>query len=128
MLHLKRSEGLNVVPFIDIMLVLLAIVLTVSTFLNQGKIHINIPKATSSEKNIQKKAFEILVNSENLIYVNDKEVSLDQLDTKLQKIEKDFPIILKSDENSKFKIFISIIDLLKVKEHKNFQIVVKDEK
>ena len=127
MLHLKRTEGLNVVPFIDIMLVLLAIVLTVSTFLSQGKIKVDIPKA-SSEKNMQKEAFEIIVNNTNIIYVNDKEVNLEQLAMKLQKIPKDFPISLKSDENSKFKTFINIIDLLKEKKHENFHIVVKDEK
>jgi len=127
MLHLKRTEGLNVVPFIDIMLVLLAIVLTVSTFLSQGKIKVDIPKA-SSEKNMQKEAFEIIVNNTNIIYVNDKEVNLEQLAMKLQEIPKDFPISLKSDENSKFKTFINIIDLLKEKKHENFQIVVKDEK
>lgn len=127
MLHLKRTEGLNVVPFIDIMLVLLAIVLTVSTFLSQGKIKVDIPKA-SSEKNMQKEAFEIIVNNTNIIFVNDKEVNLEQLAMKLQEIPKDFPISLKSDENSKFKTFISIIDLLKEKKHENFQIVVKDEK
>lgn len=128
MLHLKRNEGLNVVPFIDIMLVLLAIVLTVSTFLSQGKIHVEIPKASSSEKKIQKKAFEVIVNSEDKIYVNDKEIGLNELSKKLQEIPRDFPVVLKNDENSKFKIFISIIDLLKKKDHKNFQIVVKDEK
>ncbi len=43
MLKLPKNEGLNIVPFIDIMLVLLAIILSISTFIAHGKIEINLP-------------------------------------------------------------------------------------
>jgi biopolymer transport protein ExbD len=33
---MKRFDQINVIPFIDIMLVLLAIVLTTATFISQG--------------------------------------------------------------------------------------------
>ena len=46
----RRAEGLNIVPFIDVMLVLLAIVLSVSTFIAKGKIPINLPQADNVEK------------------------------------------------------------------------------
>ncbi|MEE9104639.1 biopolymer transporter ExbD, partial [Helicobacter pylori] len=45
MKSIRRGDGLNIVPFIDIMLVLLAIVLSVSTFIAQGKIKVNLPNA-----------------------------------------------------------------------------------
>ena len=45
MRNFKRMDNINIVPFIDIMLVLLVIVLTSATFIAQGKIPIAIPKA-----------------------------------------------------------------------------------
>lgn len=47
-MRLHRKDGLNVVPFIDIMLVLLAIVLSISTFIAQGKIKLDLPEASSA--------------------------------------------------------------------------------
>ncbi len=43
---MKRFDQINVIPFIDIMLVLLAIVLTTATFISQGRLDINVPTAT----------------------------------------------------------------------------------
>ena len=50
MKSIRRGDGLNVVPFIDIMLVLLAIVLSISTFIAQGKIKVSLPNAKNAEK------------------------------------------------------------------------------
>lgn len=47
---MPKKEGLNVIPLIDIMLVLLAIVLSVSTFIAQGSIKIDLPNSESAEK------------------------------------------------------------------------------
>ena len=49
-MKIKRAEGLNIIPLIDVMLVLLAIVLSVSTFIAQGKIPITLPQADNVEK------------------------------------------------------------------------------
>ncbi|EIB2720015.1 biopolymer transporter ExbD, partial [Campylobacter jejuni] len=48
MLKLPKNEGLNIVPFIDIMLVLLAIVLSISTFIAYGKIQISLPSSENA--------------------------------------------------------------------------------
>ena len=40
--------GLNIVPFIDIMLVLLAIVLSISTFIANGQIKVDLPTAKNA--------------------------------------------------------------------------------
>jgi biopolymer transport protein ExbD len=42
---MKRFDQINMIPFIDIMLVLLAIVLTTASFISQGMIPLDLPKA-----------------------------------------------------------------------------------
>ena len=44
---MKKFDQINVIPFIDIMLVLLAILLMTATFIAQGKIDVNLPTSKS---------------------------------------------------------------------------------
>lgn len=48
MSNVKKFDEINIIPFIDIMLVLLAIVLITASFISQGKIQVNVPKASST--------------------------------------------------------------------------------
>ena len=48
MISLPKKEPLNLVPFIDIMLVLLAMVLSISTFIARGEIAVALPQSEAS--------------------------------------------------------------------------------
>ncbi|PAF42207.1 TonB system transport protein ExbD [Helicobacter sp. 11S03491-1] len=124
-MKIKRGEGLNIVPFIDIMLVLLAIVLSVSTFIAQGKIAIDLPEADSAQKQNNDKKVSIIVDANNVIYVDDKPQTLEELKTMINNTDSKTLIELKSDKDSKFETFVKIIDLLKEKNHENFAISTK---
>ena len=45
----KAFDYLNVIPLVDVMLVLLTIVLTTSTFIATGGIEVQLPKAAASK-------------------------------------------------------------------------------
>ena len=123
--NMKRFDQINVIPFIDIMLVLLAIVLTTATFISQGQIEINLPEAESAEQ-IQeqdKKTLEIVINAENKIHLNDIEIDSGALSMELQKINKETPIVLRVDKQVVFENFVQVIDLLKVNKLDKFSIV-----
>ncbi|MBZ7929644.1 TonB system transport protein ExbD [Campylobacter molothri] len=129
MIKLPKNEGLNIVPFIDIMLVLLAIVLSISTFIVQGKIQINLPKSESSTSlNNHEKKLLITIDGKNIFYLNDKIVNLEQIKDAISQLDQKTIVELKSDRNAKFESFIQIIDLLKNKEHENFQIITEKNK
>ncbi len=121
-MKIKRGEGLNIVPFIDVMLVLLAIVLSVSTFIAQGKIPINLPQADNIDKKIEDKKLEILVSADNKIYVDDVEKSFDELKGIINEVEDSKLIEVKSDKDAKFESFVKIISIIKEKGHENFSI------
>lgn len=124
-MKIKRGEGLNIVPFIDIMLVLLAIVLSVSTFIAQGKIEIDLPQADSAQKKNDDKKVSIVVDASNTIYVDDKPESIEDLKELIKDTDPKTLIELKSDKDSKFETFVKIIDLLKENNHENFAISTK---
>ncbi|WP_298040992.1 TonB system transport protein ExbD [uncultured Campylobacter sp.] len=126
-MSIPRRDGLNIVPFIDIMLVLLAIVLSVSTFIAQGHIKVNLPSSSSSQNPQEDKKVTIKVDSESKIYLDDVEISEDELEKKIAALDKNDLVVLKNDKDSKFSSFISIMDVLKKAGHEKFAIVTEKE-
>ncbi|MBM0631099.1 TonB system transport protein ExbD [Helicobacter pylori] len=124
MKSIRRGDGLNVVPFIDIMLVLLAIVLSVSTFIAQGKIKVSLPNAKNAEKSQpnDQKVVVISVDEHDNIFVDDKPMNLEALSAVVKQTDPKTLIDLKSDKSSRFETFINIMDILKEHNHENFSI------
>ena len=122
-MRLNKKDGLNIVPFIDIMLVLLAIVLSISTFIAQGKIAVDLPSASSTEQiKEDEKKVSVVIDKDNKFFIDDAEISEDGLKDKLNAIDTKTLVQLKSDKNAKFESFVKVIDILKEKGHENFAI------
>ena len=122
-MRLNKKDGLNIVPFIDIMLVLLAIVLSISTFIAQGKIAVDLPSAKSAQQDKEdEKKVSVVIDKDNKFFIDDVEISEDERKDKLNAVDIKTLIELKSDKNAKFDSFVKVIDILKEKGHENFAI------
>ena len=122
-MRLNKKDGLNIVPFIDIMLVLLAIVLSISTFIAQGKTAVDLPSAKSAQQDKEdEKKVSVVIDKDNKFFIDDVEISEDELKDKLNAVDIKTLIELKSDKNAKFDSFVKVIDILKEKGHENFAI------
>lgn len=122
----RKFDQINVIPFIDIMLVLLVMVLTTATFVKQGIIPVNLPEAKTKEKNDLQKEVAIYVNSKGEIYYEKDKVTLDELEKKLSKISATQTVVLRSDKESRFQDFVSVMNILKRLNHEQLYIVTKD--
>ena len=110
-MRLNKKDGLNIVPFIDIMLVLLAIVLSISTFIAQGKIAVDLPSASSTEQiKEDEKKVSVVIDKDNKFFIDDAEISEDELKDKLNAIGTKTLVQLKSDKNAKFESDYNYID------------------
>ncbi|MDA3076663.1 TonB system transport protein ExbD [Campylobacter sp. JMF_04 NA10] len=126
-MRLPRKEGLNIVPFIDIMLVLLAITLSVSTFIAQGLIKVDLPSAKSAQSPSEEKKITIKIDENSQIFVDDIAVDSEALKSNLEHLQKHDLIVLENDKNSKFEAFVIVMDALKELNHENFAIVTKKD-
>ena len=125
---MPKKEVLNVIPLIDIMLVLLAIVLSVSTFIAQGHIKIDLPNSESAEKKQDENdKIAVLINKDNEFFIGEDKIAEENLKEKLNEIKNETLMELKSDKESKFDSFIKVIDILKEKNHENFAITTTTE-
>lgn len=110
-MKIKKIESINVIPFIDIMLVLLAIVLTTATFIAKGSIQVDLPKASATPKNIQK-PIELTINSNGTVYLAQKLVTKETLLNELQSESKESTIVINGDRGMQYQYFVTIIDTL----------------
>lgn len=129
MKRFRRMDSINIVPFIDIMLVLLVIVLTSATFIAQGKIPIALPSASGSEK-VKKdlKEVEITINAKGEYFLDKMQVDLKDLSAQAMKIPKDSPILLRGDSKSAFENFVAVIGILQDLGHTNIDIQVQQKR
>ena len=124
--NFKRFDQINVIPFIDIMLVLLVMVLTTATFIKQGVIPVDLPDAKATQKEDTKKEVTVYVNAKGKMFYEKEKVNLVQLEQKLSKISKKQTVVLRSDKESKFQDFVSVMDILKRLGHEQLYIVTKE--
>ena len=123
----KRFDSINVIPFIDIMLVLLVMVLTTTTFIKHGIIEVNLPEAKTVTKEELKKEVSIFVDAKGKMFYENNEVSLKVLEEKLKLISPKQTVILKSDKESKFQDFVSVMEILKRLNHEQLYIITKNQ-
>jgi len=124
---LKRFDQINVIPFIDIMLVLLVMVLTTATFIKQGVIPVDLPTAKKADKEDVKKEVTVYVNAKGELYFEKQRVDLKVLEEKLSQIDKKQTVVLRSDKESRFQDFVSVMDILKRLGHEQLYIVTKED-
>ncbi len=126
---MKRFDQINMIPFIDIMLVLLAIVLTTASFVSQGLIPVNLPKAEQvSEPSKDQEPLEIAINEQNEFFLGEEKVTLEQMAEQLKvQATPDTLIVLRIDKAAVFEHFVKLIDLLKAQELNNLSIQAQQE-
>ncbi|TCK61993.1 ExbD/TolR family protein [Seleniivibrio woodruffii] len=121
----KSFDTINVVPFIDIMLVLLTIVLATATFIAKGSIPVELPKAAQTES--AKQGVTIDVSKEGEYYYNGKSYSIQALSETMNTLDKESPIVLRADRNAVIQNFVDIMNMLKLAGFKNVNLETEKE-
>lgn len=111
------------------MLVLLAIVLITASFISQGKIQVNVPKASTTVAFKSDDLAKLLtVTEDGDIYFNDQPISLEKLEQEVTQWDKAQKVTLKVDAGSTFQNFVTITDLMAKYQITNVAIVTMKEK
>ena len=100
----QAMTEMNLIPLIDIMLVLMIIFLVTATVANPS-IPLTLPKTTAEIQEPPPKPLEISINAENLVALNGKVITLDALATELQTASQSATkptVMLKADKDSKY--------------------------
>jgi biopolymer transport protein ExbD/biopolymer transport protein TolR len=116
---------INMVPFIDVVLVLLIIFMITAPILQSG-IEVDVP-ATSSAKEINEVRLVVSIDKNQLIYLGDTPVNINRLgaQVKAQLKKPQDSVFLRADETIPFGVFAKVVDTLRLSGINNISIVTK---
>jgi biopolymer transport protein ExbD len=108
----KPFESMNMIPFIDIMLVLLTIVLTTSSFIATGRLPVNLPSA-SAQKAETMENWILEIDQAGTLHKDGRPLTLEDLKRQTAALDKDTPFLLRADREVALQHFIDVLDGLK---------------
>ena len=128
----KNNEVLseiNIVPFVDIILVVLIIFILVAPMITNPGFNIKLPKAETAEaqENI---AVLLSINIDGGIYFNNKSLSESAINQRLKKLlkkNKDIKAVIAADRDVAHGNVIALIDLVRKAGVRNFAVSVESE-
>lgn len=105
----RELDQINVIPLVDVMLVLLVIVLTTATFITTGQIPVNLAKAKEAgdRKDVP---IVITLNAEGDLFVNDRPVTPDGLKETLRVEPRESAVVVRADKTTLLEKFVSLVD------------------
>jgi biopolymer transport protein ExbD len=106
-------ESLNVIPMIDVMLVLLTIVLTTASFIATGRIPLELPEASQTPRDGENDSLLVEIDARGQIHLAGEALSLAALEGKLAGVPRESPVLLRADRNVRFQSAVDVLDLLK---------------
>ncbi len=108
----KEFDYMNVIPLVDVMLVLLTIVLTTSTFIATGVIPVELPKVSKArEDSIKTQTIEI--DKKGTIYWQSRPVSIEELKRAISCLNKSRPVLIRADRDIALQTFVDVLDIVK---------------
>lgn len=108
----KPFETMNVIPFVDIMLVLLTMVLTTASFIAVGRIPLSLPQAAPMKVEQTKDAM-IEITADSILHLEGAALSVEELKGRLGAMPKDTSILIRADRSIAFQRFVDVADVLK---------------
>jgi biopolymer transport protein ExbD len=104
-------DYMNVIPLVDVMMVLLTIVLMTSTFVASGAIPVQLPKDTQKQTTVLKTVM-VTIDEKGTVYFESIPVNLRSLQEKLSGIERETPIQVRADRSIALQNCVDVLDLL----------------
>lgn len=124
----KRFDYINVIPLVDVMLVLLTITLTTSSFIATGFIPLKLPSASLSSHEIRLKTQTIEIDRNGKIYLNAKPVSLITLRNRIIPLNRNTPILIRADREIDLQTFVDVYDTVKSLNFKKIGLSIEEKR
>lgn len=120
----SHSE-INMVPFVDVVLVLLIIFMITAPILQSG-IEVDVPK-THTVKEIAEQRLVVTLDKKQTVYLGNEAVNIHELGAKVhdQLKQPQDAVFLRCDETVPFGSFAAVVDALRVSGINNISIVTE---
>jgi biopolymer transport protein TolR len=119
-------SDINIVPFVDVMLVLLVIFMITAPLLESG-IQVNLPK-TKMVKEINQARIVVTIDRAQQLYLGKEPVNIHEIGQKVLAQDKDIdhtPVYVRCDEAVPFGTWAMVVDTLRQSGINNISVVTK---
>lgn len=113
--HRIMSE-INMIPFIDVSLVLLLIFMIMTPLMVRSQLKINLPSTKDSQQDLtRKETIQVQVDRAGTAYLSGLPVTPDLLESRLRQLLKDpnQPVVVEADKDVPFQHVITVMDAAK---------------
>src|SRR6476620_2945031 len=105
----RELDQINVIPLVDVMLVLLVIVLTTATFISSGQIPVNLAKAKEVGTR-QDTPIIITLIAVGALLLNDRKVTEGGQPGVLTAEPRESAVVVRADKVTLLERFVSVVD------------------
>ncbi|WP_019556808.1 ExbD/TolR family protein [Thiomicrorhabdus arctica] len=128
--EMPRFDAINVIPLIDVILVLLAIVLTTASFIVKDNLKIELPQTTSTQSYVPSEdqtPIHFDIDKDNQLFLDEQLQTLQFTEQFLTTLTKEQTIIIQVDKKAEFGTFVGLIDALKAHQLNNLTILTQSK-
>lgn len=105
----RELNQINVIPLVDVMLVLLVIVLTTATFISTGQVQVELAKAKAAGDQ-KDKPLVITLTADGRLFLNDQPVDDENLKTMLTSHPRESLVLVRADRITVLERFVGVVD------------------
>ena len=105
----RDIDQINVIPLVDVMLVLLVIVLTTATFISSGQIPVNLARAKEVGTRTDAPII-ITLTADGTLFLNDRTIPEGGLKGALTVEPRESAVIVRADKVTLLERFVSVVD------------------
>jgi biopolymer transport protein ExbD len=105
----RELDQINVIPLVDVMLVLLVIVLTTATFITTGQIPVDLPKARQADDR-RDVPLVITLAADGTLYLNDQPLTMEGLVAALTAHTRGSLVVVRADRTTMLERFVQVVD------------------
>ena len=113
--HRKRMSEINVVPYIDVMLVLLVIFMITAPLLSQG-VKVDLPQAAAQPvENQDRETLVVTVDRDGKYFLDDRRISPGELSKKVAgilRVRPQTPVLIRGDRTANYGEVVTAMTLL----------------
>ena len=122
---------INMIPLIDVALVLLIIFMVMTPFLVRSKIRLNLPRSGTAERAAQnEKVYTVQVQKDGRIFIDGQSVTAADLEKTLRRTipnPRDQAVVVEADKEVPLERFIAVVDAARRIGIGKFSIAVKQD-
>ena len=111
----ERFDRINIVPFVDIVLVLLVMVLATATFVQENRHRIDLPESNGTSAP-SAPAIRIAVDANGSYFYRGKRIGWDALGRTIKAMDSNTSLLLRTDRRAPFGAFFRLIEAIKARQ------------